>query len=1271
MTDRTGQQLGNYRLVALLGTGGYAEVYLGQHIRLELQAAIKVLHTHLTGQEAEHFQQEAQTIAKLAHPAIVRVFDFDVQDGVPFLVMDYAPDGSLRRRYPKGSVVPLPQIASCVKQVAAALQYAHDHQFIHRDVKPENMLVGRHQEVLLSDFGLVALAHSTGSLSAQAAVGTLPYMAPEQIEGHPRAASDQYALGVVVYEWLCGRRPFDGSVTELIVKHLTTPPPALQEHVPTISPEVEQVVLRALAKDPKHRFASVSAFGTALEQASQLAPSHPALLPMDRLITPAGPPSPPPSTAHTYATEVASPSQPAPATEAAPLTSLPGLHQKAANVMAAPFHKPVVCPVVIDRVSDLATLHALIDQAKSGRGQVVLLSGEAGIGKSRLVAETKAYAAAQGFLLLQGNCFQADISSPYAPLLDLLRFSAAAQLAAAAASRLAPFARELHQLVPDLVALPPNLVSRASLDPEQEKRRLFTALAQFFTDQAARQPLLFILEDLHWSDETSLEFLLYLARRCAGGGMEVPQASRPQAIPLQFLLTYRSDEVRPSLRHFLAQLDRHRLAQEIALSRLTRSGVDAMLRAIFALPHSARLELPDPIYALTEGNPFFIEEILTSLIAAGDLFYTDGRWERKPLGELRIPRSVQDAVQQRTDRLSEPARQILTLAAIAGRRFDFALLQELTHQSEQHLLQLIKEMIAAQLVVEESEEQFAFRHALTRQAIYADLLVRERKALHRNIADAMERLSVSSLDTHLADLAYHFFEAGAWEKALEYGQRAGEQAQAMYASHAAIEQFTRALDAAQRGSITPPTTLYRLRGQAYETLGDFERAHADYKTTLQMAQRAGDLHAEWQALMDLGFLWAGRDYTQTGAYCQQALELARHMDDPITLAHCLNRLGNWHLNIEQPVEALRYHREALTLFQQAQDSHGIAETYDLLGLTATLGGDLLQGTAYYQQAIALFQELDDRQGLASSLATLMILGEGGGYETETMVPAPTSFAESLHFGELSLQTAREIGQRSAEAFALLSLGQCLGPQGEYARALEVVQAGLALSEQIEHRQWMTFGHWELGVLYLELLALPEAQQHLEQALALAQEIGSWNFIRIISRFLAPAYLLQQDLTKAETILTAALEPDAPMQTIGQRLVWSARAELALARSDPGLGLDIIDRLIASATNLSDERVIPRLWKLRGEALAALQRGEEAETALQAAQAAARVQGLRPWLWRICMALGKLYRIQARREEAEQAFSSARALIEELAANVPDEHLREHFLSHATAMLPLY
>jgi predicted ATPase/DNA-binding NarL/FixJ family response regulator len=930
--------------------------------------------------------------------------------------------------------------------------------------------------------------------------------------------------------------------------------------------------------------------------------------------------------------------------------------------MTTAFNKPVVCPILIGRTSDLSTLRLLVDQAKSGQGQVALVSGEAGIGKSRLVAEVKTFAASHDFRLLQGNCFPTDHAIPYAPLLDLLRPHFSRHSSALPATEIEPIAQAFLPLLPDLghvFAGEPPPPTRPSLDPEQERRHRFEFLAHFLTSQARMHPILLVVEDLHWSDDTSLEFLHYLARRCA-------------IHPLLLLLTYRSDEVRPSLRHFLAQLDRERLAQEVSLARLSRDEVEAMLRAIFSLPslpRSARVELADPLYTLTEGNPFFVEEILKSLIASGEIYYANGRWERKPLGELHIPRSVQDAVQQRTDQLSESARRVVILAAVAGQRFDFALLQALTKHDEDHLLQLFKELMAAQLVVEESAEQFAFRHALTRQAVYADLLVRERKALHHTMAETIERLYATTLEAHLADLAYHFSEAGVFEKALAYAQRAGERAQRLYAPRAAIEQFTRAWDAAQHASIIPSATLYRLRGRAYETLGDFEHARLDYETTLQRAREAGERHAEWQALMDLGALWAERDYAQTGSYYQQALALARHMDDSITLAHSLNRLGNWHVNIEEPREALHYHQEALTLFQQAHDPQGIAQTCDLLGMTHYLGGDLLQASASYQQAVALFQQLDDRQGLASSLATLMLLGEGGGYQTETLVPATTSFADSLHCGELALQTARDTGHRSAEAYALFALAHYLGPRGEYARALEVAQASLALSEQIEHRQWLAAAHMQVGVLYFDLLALPEAKHHLEQALALAHEVGSWNWMRKVSGLLAPVYLLQQDQTSAESILTTALEPDAPMQTIGQRLIWAARADLALARGDPGLALDITDQLIASASNLSDEHVIPRLWKLRGEALAMLGRTAEAETILRAAQAAAHAQQLRPLLWRICVALGKLYQAQERLEEAEQAFADARALIEELAAGVPDEQLRAHFLSQATTMLP--
>ncbi len=275
MADRIGQQLGNYRLTYLLGQGGFAEVYLGEHIYLKIQAAVKVLYTQLAREDFEDFQAEARTVANLEHPNIVRVLEFGIEGAVPFLVMSYAPNGSLRQRHPRGTPLPLPLILQYVRQMADALQYAHDEKLIHRDIKPENMLLGRRNEVLLSDFGIAIISQTSRSKSVQEVIGTVAYMSPEMLQGKPKAVSDQYALGIVVYEWLCGQRPFHGGFTELASQHMFVPPPSLREKNPTISPDLEQVVMTALAKEPQQRFSSVHAFAHALEQAGQSAAYQP------------------------------------------------------------------------------------------------------------------------------------------------------------------------------------------------------------------------------------------------------------------------------------------------------------------------------------------------------------------------------------------------------------------------------------------------------------------------------------------------------------------------------------------------------------------------------------------------------------------------------------------------------------------------------------------------------------------------------------------------------------------------------------------------------------------------------------------------------------------------------------------------------------------------------------------------------------------------------------------------------------------------------------
>ena len=263
LVDHVGERLGNYRLVQFLERGGFADVYLGEHVHLSIQAAVKLLRTQLNPGDLSRFQNEARIIARLRHSHIVSVLDFDVQHDIPFLVMDYAPNGSLRQRHPRGSILSFQLIASYLSQVAEALDYAHARHFIHRDVKPENMLLSWHDEILLSDFGIAVVLLNSRAEMQHEIFGTVAYMAPEQFNGQALPASDQYALGIVVYEWLCGDWPFHGTQGEVAAQHMSAEPPSLRTRNPQISQELERVVLKALAKEPGQRYTTVGEFARA------------------------------------------------------------------------------------------------------------------------------------------------------------------------------------------------------------------------------------------------------------------------------------------------------------------------------------------------------------------------------------------------------------------------------------------------------------------------------------------------------------------------------------------------------------------------------------------------------------------------------------------------------------------------------------------------------------------------------------------------------------------------------------------------------------------------------------------------------------------------------------------------------------------------------------------------------------------------------------------------------------------------------------------------
>jgi len=910
----------------------------------------------------------------------------------------------------------------------------------------------------------------------------------------------------------------------------------------------------------------------------------------------------------------------------------------------------LICPILIGRAATLRSLHDLTVHVRGGGGRIALITGEAGIGKSRLTNELTAAARANTAppLIVEGFCFEPDRTLPYAPLLDLLHAIASRSTPEEIAERFGPTAPDLVKLLPALGRLIPTLVPAPGLEPEQEKRRLFQALAQFLVQLAGTRSLLLVIEDIHWSDDASLEFLLYFTRQIASA-------------PVLLVLTYRSDEIHPALGHFLVMLDRERLATEFALARLAPPDVDAMLRAIFAEGAPVRRDFATAVATLTEGNPFFIEEVVKSLAAPGERTDTG-----EPTTILQIPRSVHVAVQRRSERLSPAARDVLRLAAVAGRRFDFALLQELTGQGEAALLANIKELIAAQLVVEESAERFAFRHALTRQAIYGELLARERRSLHHTIAETIER-SATTLDARLADLAYHFYEAGAWQEALEYSRQVGERALALYAPRAAVEHFTRALGAAWQLNQSPPAALYRARGQAYETLGEFEHARSDHETALNIAHAADDRQAEWHSLMDLGYLWAGRDYQRTGDFFRRAADRARTLDDPLVYARSLNRLANWHINTGQTAEGLPIHHEALAIFERAADAPGRAETLDLLGMANGIAGDVVRAVGHYGDAIDLFRALGNTQVLSSSLASRAVYASP--VFTETTPGAEGTLEEGARDTAEALALARKIGWSAGQAYAEWCAAAVHAAHGNFGAALAHGHEAVRIATEIEHQQWIAAAHWALGVTYLSMRAPDPAVAHLEAVLPLTREIGSAWWIGNVTSYLAHAYLLRRDPHGAEALLTATMPRDhAPRNAPERRMAW-AWGETLLAKGDPASALALADALIASAPGAPDPQAIPWLGTLRGEALAALHRFGEAMPALESAQHAATDQGARPLLWQIHRVLGRAYQQGKMEEAASREFASARAIIVALAETIDDPALREQFRAAALDTLP--
>ena len=679
---------------------------------------------------------------------------------------------------------------------------------------------------------------------------------------------------------------------------------------------------------------------------------------------------------------------------------------------------------------------------------------------------------------------------------------------------------------------------------------------------------------------------------------------------------------------------------------------------------------------------------MKALISAGDVTRrADGAWHSRPLARVETPRTAVEAVRRRLSGLTVPARDVASIAAITGRRFDFEFLQTLTGHGERALLALMRELIAAQLVTEESSDRFAFRHALTRQAIVGELLARERATLHRAVADELERCGESS-DTNYELIAYHAYGAMDWPRALAASSQAAEHALALQAPREALAHLDRAFQAAERASLATPASLRMLRGRALETLGDLQGAHDDFEAAWHSARHDTRETDAWESLHALGKLWAARDHERAGEYRREALTLARFIGDAALIARSLNRVANWHVNIDQPAPAIRDHAEALALFERSGDRQGVAETVDLLAMTHFVAGNLVQSAAMYERALQLHEEIGDARGIASALA-LSILCDGSNHASCTAFGA-SEIASRPDVVDRSIRLTKDIGWRAGEAFVRYLLGDVLSWRGEYDRALPLVRESLVIAQEMAHLQWECGASCALGLILLNLQNPALARAPLEQARAIALRLGSRTWTRWSSAPLAVALaqlgefesarVLINDASIPASIGREALQPgDEDSPTLGERYLALASAELAHCEGNALRVLEIVDARLHWEQTQAGNHVtsdgatargsVPRLTFLRARALLAIDRLEEAEQALMQARDEAAASGARAMLWRVHAALGDVHRKQRRRVESRLEYDAARRIAHEMAALVPDVALRETFLRAVNEIAP--
>ncbi len=679
-----------------------------------------------------------------------------------------------------------------------------------------------------------------------------------------------------------------------------------------------------------------------------------------------------------------------------------------------PTSRRILCPELVGREGELATLEALLREAMAGPGRTVLVAGEAGVGKTAVLRAFAERARTGGARVLVGECTEIEARKPFGPFVEI-GSAAVRELSRGTGER-------AHSAgAAELLGIGPGQITAWGPEPmdEAERYRVHAAFTHLLSDLAQAAPLVVAVEDLHWADEATLELFPYLARKL-------------RAHPVFLVGTYRSDELHRlhPLHHVLAELTRGRLADELRLRRLGPEETGAVIRAALGLARPPTPEFRAALQEHCEGNPFFIEEVLRALVERGDISYREGAWHRtKAVTALAIPMSIRDAVQQRMRVLSPQTQQVMHVAAVIGQRFDFDLLRQVTGLSEKALLDALRTAVDAQLLEEESlndgEERYAFRHALTRESILAELLQRERRLLHRAVAEAIE--AGAAADERAEELAYHFDQARDSERASRYHELAAREATRMFAFARSVQHLERAIELAPDNDPSLGELQLRLADAAFHA-ADIARALRAVEEARRFFEAAGDARRSGAALWRIAlYRWQLGKTREANELAAEAVRILEPFGESAELALAYGQRAALAMLDDRNVEAIEWGERAIAMARRTDALEALVTALNIVG-TAMSRTD--------PGGLALI-----RESLDLALKHDLVLQAQRAYNNlaVAMVRVGASEAEIRPIHEESVQHARRYGVRM-EGLITRMCFEAFGA-GDWDEALRQVEEG--------------------------------------------------------------------------------------------------------------------------------------------------------------------------------------------------------------------------------------